>query len=184
MKSLTHKAFGPWFGAFGVQYGDRTFEAIGEEAFVPRTHTREYGLFVTEQGKWDKLQLDLGARTDRIERSPDGLAKRTFSPLSLSAGALWRFNDAWRLSFNLDRAERAPVEEELFANGPHAATASFEIGDSYLDKERANQAEIGLHYHGNRFEAKLAAYQTRFDGFIYLVDTGLVDDEEGLPIRQ
>lgn len=181
---FTHKAWGPWFGAFGLQYGDRTFEAIGEEAFIPRTGSTEYGLFVTEQGKWNQLQLDLGARTDRIERNPDGGNKRTFSPLSLSAGALWRFNDAWRLSFNLDRAERAPVEEELFANGPHAATASVEIGNENLDKERANQAEIGLHYHDNRFEAKVSAYETRFDGFVYLVDTGLIDDGEGLPIRQ
>jgi iron complex outermembrane receptor protein len=167
-----------------VQFGDRTFEAIGEEAFVPRTQTNEYGVFVTEQGKWDKFQLDLGARTDRIERTPDGLDKRTFSPLSLSAGAMWRFNDVWRITANLDRAERAPVEEELFADGPHAATASFEIGNPDLDKERATQAEVGVHYHGPGFEAKLSAYQTRFDGFIYLVDTGLVDDEEGLPIRQ
>jgi iron complex outermembrane receptor protein len=181
---LTHKAWGPWFGAFGVQFGDRTFEAIGEEAFVPRTQSSEYGVFVTEQGKWDKFQLDLGARTDRIERTPDGFDKRTFSPLSLSAGAMWRFNDVWRVTANLDRAERAPVEEELFADGPHAATASFEIGNSDLDKERATQAEVGVHYHGHRFEAKLSAYQTRFDGFIYLVDTGLLDDEEGLPIRQ
>lgn len=181
---LTHKAWGPWFGAFGVQFGDRTFEAIGEEAFVPRTQTNEYGLFVTEQGKWDKFQLDLGARTDRIERTPDGFDKRTFSPLSLSAGAMWRFNDVWRITANLDRAERAPVEEELFADGPHAATASFEVGNPDLDKERATQAEVGVHYHGARFEAKLSAYQTRFDGFIYLVDTGLLDDEEGLPIRQ
>lgn len=181
---LTHKAWGPWFGAFGVQFGDRTFEAIGEEAFVPRTQSNEYGVFVTEQGKWDKFQLDLGARTDRIERTPDGFDKRTFSPLSLSAGAMWRFNDVWRITANLDRAERAPVEEELFADGPHAATASFEVGNPDLDKERATQAEVGVHYHGARFEAKLSAYQTRFDGFIYLVDTGLLDDEEGLPIRQ
>jgi len=181
---FTHQAWGPWFGAFGVQYGDRTFEAIGEEAFVPRTQTREYGLFVTEQGKWDRFQLDLGARTDRIERTPDGIDRRAFSPLSLSAGAMWRFSNAWRLSFNLDRAERAPVEEELFADGPHAATASFEVGDAHLGKERANQAELGVHYHGDRFEAKVSAYETRFDGFIYLVDTGLADDEAGLPVRQ
>jgi iron complex outermembrane recepter protein len=181
---FTHKAWGPWFGAFGMQFGNRTFAAIGEEAFVPQTHSKEYGLFVTEQGKWEHLQLDLGARTDDIKRSPQGSADRKFTPLSLSAGALWRFNDAWRVSLNLDRAERAPVEEELFADGPHAATASVEIGDAGLDKERANQAEIGLHYHGARFEAKLAAYETRFDGFIYLVDTGLIDPEEGLPIRQ
>ena len=179
---LTHQAFGHWTGAFGLQGSDRIFEAIGEEAFVPRTQTRAAGMFLTEQGKWDKLQLDLGARIDRVESSPAGLAKRSFSPLSLSAGALWHFNDAWRLSLNLDRAERGPAEEELFAYGPHLATASFEIGDANLRKERANQAELGLHYHGDRIDAKLSAYQTSFDGFVYLADTGLVQD--GLPERQ
>ena len=183
---LTHKPIGNWTGAIGVQGIDRTFEAVGEEAFVPRTSTRSAGLFVVEQGKWDQFQLDLGARIDRVKSSPADAAARSFSPLSLSAGALWRFNDAWRVSLNLDRAERAPAEEELFANGPHVATASFEIGDADLRKERANQAELGLHYHAPRFEAKAAVYQTRFDGFIYLVDTGLVEagEEEALPIRQ
>jgi len=182
---LTHKPWGGWIGAFGLQVNDRKFEALGEEAFVPRTQTRSGGLFVTEQKKWNAFQIDLGARVDKIESSPDGLDKRSFTPTSLSAGALWNFSDAWRLSLNLDRAERAPAEEELFANGPHIATASFEIGDSNLAKERANQAEIGLHYHGKRFEAKLAAYQTNFDGFIYLVDSGefAPGEEEPLPIR-
>lgn len=183
---LTHKPIGHWTGAIGVQGIDRTFEAVGEEAFVPRTSTRSAGLFVVEQGKWDRFQLDLGARIDRVKSSPADAAARAFSPLSLSAGALWHFNDAWRVSLNLDRAERAPAEEELFANGPHVATASFEIGDAGLRKERANQAELGLHYHAPRFEAKASVYQTRFDGFIYLLDTGLVaaGDEEDLPIRQ
>ena len=49
---FTHKAWGPWFGAFGVQIGSRTFAAIGEEAFVPQTPSREYGVFETEQGTW------------------------------------------------------------------------------------------------------------------------------------
>jgi iron complex outermembrane receptor protein len=179
---LTHKPFGGWVGAIGVQGLDREFEAIGEEAFVPQTQTKGTGLFITEQGKWNQFQVDLGARIDRVESSPVGADSRTFKPLSLSAGAMWRFNDAWRVTFNLDRAERAPAEEELFANGPHVATASFEIGDANLAKERANQAEIGVHYHGDRFEAKASAYETRFDGFIYLAETGLVEDD--LPVRQ
>lgn len=179
---LTHKPLAGWVGAVGVQGLQRTFEAIGEEAFVPRTKTKGYGLFVTEQRDWDPFQLELGARIDRVESSPADAAKRSFTPLSLSAGALWKFNESWRLSLNLDRAERAPAEEELFANGPHAATASFEIGDARLREERANQAELGLHYHSAKFEAKVAAYQTRFDGFIYLVDTGLIQDD--LPVRQ
>lgn len=179
---LTHKPLAGWVGAIGVQGYDRKFQAIGEEAFVPKTKTRAGGVFVTEQRKWDQLQVELGARVDRVETSPEGAAKRDFNPLSLSAGVMWKFNDAWRLTFNLDRAERAPAEEELFANGLHAATASFEIGDANLRKERANQFEVGLHYHGSMFEAKVAAYQTRFDGFIYLVDTG--DTVEDNPVRQ
>lgn len=179
---LTHQPFGDWVGAVGVQASTRQFEAIGEEAFVPATRSKAAGAFVTEQGKWNRLQVDLGARIDRVESSPKGADTRSFSPLSLSAGALWKFNDAWRLSLNLDRAERAPAEEELFANGPHVATESFEIGNADLRKERANQAELGVHFHGDRFEAKASVYETRFDGFVYLADTGLVEGD--LPVRQ
>jgi iron complex outermembrane recepter protein len=184
---LTHKAFGNLTGAVGLQIGERTFEAIGEEAFVPRTKTRSQGLFVIEQAQWDTFQLDLGARIDRVRTDAIGNPRRSFSPLSLSIGALWNINDAWRISANLDRAERAPAEEELYANGPHVATASFEIGDADLRKERANQAELGLHFHSDRFDAKAAIYRTRFDGFIYLAETGLFapsePGEDPLPIR-
>lgn len=185
---LTHQPFAGWVGAFGAQAYERDFEAIGEEAFVPRTRTRAGGLFITEQKQWNALQLDLGARVDRIESDSDGFDERSFTPVSLSAGALWKFTEDFHLSANLDRAERAPAEEELFANGPHVATASFEIGDPDLEEERATQAELGLHYHGDRFEAKVSAYRTNFDGFIYLVDTGEFEEgeegEEPLPIRQ
>lgn len=185
---LTHRAFGQWTGAVGFQAGERTFEAIGEEAFVPRTTTRSQGLFWMEHGQWDALQIDLGVRTDRVRSDAADRPRRTFTPLSLSAGALWRFSDAWRVTVNLDRAERAPAEEELFADGPHVATASYEIGNSTFSEERANQAEVGLHYHGERFEAKASIYATRFDGFIYLADTGTFTlpepGEDPLPIRQ
>lgn len=184
---LTHRAFGQWTGAVGLQLGSRVFEAIGEEAFVPRTKTRAQGLFWMEHGQWDALQVDLGVRADRVRTDAAGQARRTFTPLSLSAGALWRFNDTWRVTLNLDRAERAPAEEELYADGPHVATASYEIGDPAMREERADQAEIGLHYHGERFEAKASVYHTRFDGFIYLADTGTFTPPEPgadpLPIR-
>ncbi len=184
---LTHKAFGAWTGAVGLQIGERTFEAIGDEAFVPRTKTRSQGLFVVEQAQWDAFQLDLGARIDRVRTDAVGNPRRNFTPLSLSIGALWNINDQWRISANLDRAERAPAEEELYADGPHAATGSYEVGNADFGKERANQAEIGLHFHNDRFDAKASVYTTRFDGFIYLQDTGTFTPpepgEDPLPIR-
>jgi iron complex outermembrane receptor protein len=184
---LTHRDFGGWTGAIGAQGYTREFEAIGEEAFVPRTRTRGAGVFVTEQKKWAPFRLDVGARVDKVKSEPDGFAERSFTPVSLSAGGLWNLGEDWRLSLNLDRAERAPAEEELFADGPHVATASFEVGDPDLDVEQATQAELGVHYHGDRFEAKASVYQTNFDGFIYLADSGdFAEGEEGeepLPIR-
>lgn len=179
----THTALGAWQGAMGVQGGSRQFEAIGEEAFVPGTRTRNLGVFVVEQGEWQRLKLELGARSDFQGSNPDNGDKRSFSLLSASAGARWKFSEQLHVSLNLDRAQRAPAEEELFSNGPHVATATFEIGDPLLDKETSRQIELGLHYHGDRFEAELSAYRNWFDNFIFLADTGLTDDESELPIR-
>lgn len=178
---LTHVPLGGWRGAFGVQWFDRKFAAVGDETFVPPTSSKGIGVFVTEQNAWGPLTLELGARSDRQSSEPEGGAKRDFDPYSLSGGLSWHFDEAWHMTVNLDRAQRAPAEEELFANGPHEASATFEIGDPLLDAETANQSEIALHYHGARIEAKLAAYVNRYDRFIYLADTGMFEDD--LPVR-
>lgn len=179
---FTHAALGGWLGAFGAQAFHRDFAAIGEESFVPPTSTNGLGVFVTEQKELDTLKVELGARGDRQSSTPEGGASRDFHPLSLSAGFAWRFDPSWHLSLNLDRAQRAPAEEELFADGPHAASATYEIGDANLSKETANQIELGLHYHGEFVSAKVAAYVNRYDDFIYLADTGETEDD--FPVRQ
>ena len=178
---LTHAPLGGWRGAVGMQASRRDFAALGEESFVPPTRTRALGLFATEQREWGRLKLELGARGDREESTPEAGEPRTFHPYSLSAGLAWRFDEAWHLTANLDRAQRAPAEEELYAYGPHEASATFEIGDPNLRKETANQFEIGLHHHGEWVDAKIAIYANRYDDFIYLADTGEVEDD--LPVR-
>ncbi len=199
---LVHLPLAGWRGAFGLQGTDRHFDAIGEEAFVPPTRSSNLGLFLTEQRDWDRLTLEWGARVDRTKLDPaavehdhdhdhgDGdddhddhaIGRREFTSTSVSLGAGWRLSDAWHLKLNLDRAQRAPAEEELFADGPHVATSTWEVGDAHLDKETSNQLELGLHYHSEFVEAKLAAYVNRFDDYIYLADTG--SEEDGLPVRQ
>jgi iron complex outermembrane receptor protein len=171
-----------WRGAFGLQFLRRDFEAIGEEAFVPQTLTRSYGLFGMEQREWDRFKLDLGARIDRHTTDPLDGEKRNFSPLSLSAGMAFKLADGWHLNLNLDRAQRAPAEEELFANGPHVATESFEVGLPAADKETSNQFELGLHFHSEFVDAKVSGYINRFNDYIYLADTGETQDD--LPLRQ
>lgn len=171
-----------WSGVVGLQYGHRDFAAIGDEAFVPPSITRDVGLFVVQERDFGDFKLELGARHDEVRIDPEGgQADVEQHASSLAVGGLWRFSELMHLSLNLDRAERAPTAEELFSDGPHIATQSYELGDAGLDKETATSAELGLHLHQGRFEGKVSVYRTDFDDFIYLDDTGLEIDH--LPVR-
>jgi iron complex outermembrane receptor protein len=177
-----------WQGAVGLQGSNSTFAAVGEEAFVPKTATRELGVFGVARKSVDAFQLDLGARVDQVKADPEGAGSRDFKPLSLSVAGGWKINDRWRLTASFDHSERAPAEEELFADGPHLATLAYEVGNAGLDKEAANQLEAGLQYRSGFVDAKVSAYYNRFKDFIYLVDTGGLwyfdEEDEYLPIRQ
>lgn len=171
-----------WRGAFGLQYGLRDFAAAGDEAFVPPSETRDLGLFLLQERSFGPVKLELGARVDRVRVDPAGARPTiTRDARSLAAGALWKFSEPLHLSLNLDHAERLPTAEELFSDGPHIATGSYELGDATLGKESATSAELGLHLHQGRIGGKLSLYRTHFDDFIYLGDTGL--ENAGLPVR-
>ena len=176
-----HDPLGAWRGAVGVQASRRDFEALGDEAFVPPSVTRDTGVFLVERAEFAPFALELGARYDRQTVEPEDGERAKHDALSLSAAGRWDFDAAWHATLNLDRAQRAPQAEELFSDGPHEATASYEIGDPSLGEETANQAEIGLHWHVEGIEARLSAYWNRFDDFIFLADTDDIEDE--LPVR-
>ncbi|MBN8769559.1 MAG: TonB-dependent receptor [Stenotrophomonas nitritireducens] len=171
-----------WSGAFGLQFGSSDFGALGEEAFVPGTSTDTLGLFVLQEKRFGPLKLELGGRHDRVKLSPDdGQRGRDFGATNLSAAGIWTISDGFDLRFGVDRSERAPTNEELYAAGAHIATRSLEIGDANLDTERGQRMELGLHAHSDRVDVSASIYQTKFKDFIYLADTGVV--EQGLPVR-
>lgn len=171
-----------WNGALGLQYGDRDFEALGDKTFIPASTTLDQGIFLMQERSFGAFKLELGARHDRIDvELASGLAERDFEANSASIGVLWAPSELWHLSLNLDRAERAPTAEELYSEGAHLATQTYEIGNPLLDTEQADRVELGVHLHGDRFEGRAAIYQAQFNDFIYLADTGLEIDH--LPVR-
>lgn len=190
---LRHDPWGVWQGAFGAQYTDRDFGAIGEEAFVPPSNTSTAAVFWVENAEFGNWQFDLGLRHENIdiEARSTGLAdgqvpvlpqKRSFSPVSASAGAVWHLNDDSHLSFNLSHAERAPTDQELFAFGPHIATQTFEVGDSSLDTERNLHFETSYRLHRGALTGSVTLFYDAFSDYIYQRDTGQIEDE--LPLRQ
>jgi len=182
---LVHKPVLGWDGAVGVQWGQRDFEAIGAEAFVPASKGNDAGLFWLGQREFGAVKTELGARLDRnkidVNEAEAIGPDRDFNTMSLSAAFKWDINEAFHMSFGLDRAQRAPTAEELYSNGLHVATSSIELGSPMMDEETANRAEIGLHWHGGPFKASASVYHVKYDDFIYLADTGVVED--GNPVR-
>jgi iron complex outermembrane receptor protein len=166
---LRHRPLAGWTGVAGLHLGNRDFEAIGEEAFVPPVETQGLGLFVVENREIGPHLLELGARVDRSSHEPDGgLADRDYTPLSLSAGINFLVAEHLHLRFNAQRAQRAPSAEELYAGGPHLATLAYERGNLDLGKETANNLDLSLSRDQGRWTWELGAFYNRINDYIFL----------------
>jgi iron complex outermembrane receptor protein len=176
-----HEEIAGMRGAVGLQLGDRELEASGEEAFVPPSDTETMALFVTEATRIGTMNVQLGARYERVEVTSDGVDDLDFNAFSLSVGAVLPLAEGHSLSVQLDRSARAPVAEELLANGAHIATGAFEVGDPDLEEETATNVSLSYGWSTPRIELIGSVYYTAFDDFIYLADTG--EEEDGLPVR-
>jgi iron complex outermembrane receptor protein len=174
---------GGWQGATGVQYFSRNFRAVGEEAYIPANETRQFGLFTLQEFDLGALRLEAGARYEHADvRSADVGRQRRFDSVSVSAGGSVDLGSGFRLALSAARTERAPAAEELFANGAHAATRAFEIGNPDFRTERQLGGEAVLRGRGAGWRVELTGFFNRFDNYIFLNPTG--DEADELPIFQ
>ena len=179
---LVHFPVWQFEGQVGLQISARDFSAIGEEAFVPPVNSTTYGLFWVAERAFSNFDLELGARVEEVqhEPSPSELNKLSFNTSSASLGVVVPLNSAFTVSALLDYSSRAPSIEELFSNGPHLATQSFEVGKLDLKKEDAIAATLTFDYQSTWFDIKTSIYQMSFDDFIYQQNTAEIED--GLPV--
>lgn len=178
-----HRPIGNLQGIVGFTSESGRFSAAGEEAFAPNSRTRSNALFVTEDLGTSWGRLNFGARTEQVKVQSLGLpddpavtrffvGQRNFSPSSAAFGALVNLTLQWQLTSNLAYTERAPKDYELFANGPHVATAAWEIGDPDLKEEKSTGLDFGAQWKSGPNTARVNAYYTRFSNYIGLTATG------------
>ncbi len=184
---LTQAAKGGWKGGSGVQFVLRDFNVIGDEAYLPRNATSQVGFFTVQQLELGQFRLEAGLRYEQTRQTAKPVAaqpqffsgQRSFDALSASVGGALDVAPGWKIGINLSQAERAPSAEELFANGPHHGTESYEVGNPLLRMERAKSAELVVRGSGDAFDLELSAYHSWFDNFIYEARSGAIVD--GLP---
>jgi iron complex outermembrane receptor protein len=177
-------------GVFGLQTENSDFSALGEEAFVPSTTTRQYAVFALEEWSLGDLKLSFGARIGHAKVDSDGDApgqtqfgpaqSRSFTPFSAAVGAIYNLAAPWQLGANLAYTERAPSFYELYANGLHIATGAFEVGDPNQAIEKGINLDVAAQWKEGQSLFKAGAFYSDFSNYIALLATGqLVDTDEG-----
>lgn len=175
----------PWHylqGSFGVQYM-RQVSVTRFGDLLPDFDSHTAGIFWTEH--WRKrpfpLEFEAGIRYDvrrlYIEGGEDGLIDNTvvFNNLSGTLGTIYRLPKYLKLLLHFGSAWRAPSANELYSEGVHHGSASFELGRDDLKAERAYSANFTLYFNSRKdehelsgFRVNLSLYRNFIDNFIYL----------------
>jgi iron complex outermembrane receptor protein len=189
-----HGKLGPLQGAFGLQFTDFDFSALGAEAFVPSTGTAVRSGFFYEELPLGALKLIFGGRHERTEVSSEGggpvpfgaaaprfdpAQTRSFSGNSGALGAVWSFTPGLTLAVNGAYTERAPTYYELFANGPHAATGVYEVGNAAFAREKSKALDVTLWMKSGKHSGSIGVFENRFSNFITLFNTGNTRGADG-----
>ena len=162
-----------WNGSAGVQFIQQDFSATGAEDFIPPAETIDYGIFGAQRYDKGSYGFEAGLRYETREVSPLIGEELNFDSISGSGGAFFRPNEAIFTGFTVSHTERAPTNAELFSDGFHPATGTFEIGNTDLEKETAWSLETVINADGEGWKIEGAAYYTIFDDFIFLAGTGV-----------
>lgn len=171
---LEHAPVGPFNGVLGFQSLNSQFAAIGEEALVPKSDIDGYGIFAVESFKHGSVEYELGARGEWQTISPENRNTLSYLPLSGSASALWNITNQHQVSLALTHAQRAPQIQELFSNGVHEATRSYESGNADLTKERSTNLDLGYQFNSDWMTADLNLFHNWMSDYIYQQRSGTV----------
>ena len=178
-----------WGGSSGAQYLARSAKIRGEEKFLPDARQTQGGLFTVQTYVRGPVRVEGGGRVEFSKLSAEADAQlgtparsRQFTTVSGSLGGQYEFSPGWRAGLSVSHSARAPSVDELFANGPHGGSQSFEVGNPGLKPERSNSVEFSLHRTRGPIHLTANAFYSRFSSFIFQAPTGEVDDD--LPVLQ
>ena len=155
-------------GILGFQSSNGEFVGLGEEGkIVPKSNIDTYGLFNVESLKAGAMTYEMGGRIESTQITPDGRADVSYIPLSGSLSASWDVNSQNKLGLAFTHSQRAPQVQELFSDGFHHATRSYEIGNANLKKELSNNLDLSYQFDASWVKADLSLFHNWVSDYIY-----------------
>lgn len=164
---LQHAPVAGLRGVVGLQTSDNDFAALGVESFIRPSSTRSNALFVLEEASFGDWRFEGALRQEWQQTRSEGLPDADHSPFSASVGASWDFTPGYTATLSAARSQRAPHVQELYADGVHMATNTYELGDAGLSEETVHSLELGLRKTDGPLTFALNTYRYGYDGYIF-----------------
>lgn len=177
---------GDWSHVLGLQAQAFEFSADGDEAYLPTSDNRNLAAFSFHERAFESQTVNFGARVENSFVDKAGSTnfgedtQRDFTGLSLATGWQYRHGPG-SLGVTLSYTERAPTFQELFSQGAHVATGTFETGDDSLKKEKSQALEISARHEVESFKARVSVFTQEFQNFVALTPNGNTDAGSGFP---
>ncbi len=184
------RAFSRLSGRFGFEGFSRDYQTVGAEALVQgKVKHNMFSVFALEEVNFNRVALQFGGRVESNRYNPlnnTDYVNRNFTGFSGAAAARVRLWKGASFVANFTSSFRAPALEELYNEGAHIGTVTFEIGDQNLKRERSNGIEFSLRQNINRVRINGSFFYYRINDFVFLAPQDLdgdgnVDVEDNLP---
>jgi len=149
----------------------------GSRFFVPNFRTQNIAVYSIHNYNVNNWMFDAGARFDyrhlrtyRNKSDSITAANRTWGNASGTLGATYKITPNFKWLINGAYAWRVPQVNELYVNGLHHGTSSFEIGNQNLKSEKAFNISTQLKYQtDSSWQFDLSVYNNIITDFINLI---------------
>lgn len=182
---FTQRKYESLTGTFGIDGYRRNYRTQGEEVLIPgRVKQDSFSGFALEEVNLEKVGFQFGARVENNRYRPTdaALLKRDITGFSGAFGVRVPLWENGLFVANFSHSHRAPALEELYNDGPHDDTLSFEIGDNNLKPEISNGIDLSLRHQSGRVRAEANFFYYNLKNFIFLQPTNEIDEDTELPV--
>lgn len=180
MEQMSKSGLKTVFGLSGLMQVNNNVPGTGITPMIPNYDSFGAGAYGLTKLFKRNYELEIGARYDY--RNLDALGYNRngelygdvhhFHNLSVSAGGVLHLNNHFHLRTNLGTAWRPPVVSELYSDGLHHGTGSYERGEANLKSERALKWINSIEFEAGKFSLDADVYLNYISDYIYLSPSG------------
>ena len=175
--ALEHYPIRHWQGGVGVQ-ALQQLNYVGKGGLIPDYQTLGGAIWAME--RWRRYpvpwEFEFGARYDyrssHVTTSGNGSQDidehLTFGNVSGTAGAIYHLTPNAQVSLNSGLAWRPPHVNELYAEGVHHGSATYERGNPDFKPEKAWNTNLNFQYRYRETDFTMTVYRNAIRDFIYL----------------